>query len=178
MKKIKKIILTRAPGTGKSSIINKLKENNYKCFNEVWDENFKNPSTNKDSNQIIDFSRFLFDERKKHFEINEIESNFKKNIIFYDRSLIDIISYLKTYNKSFPKEWTNYINLKYYYNKVFYCPLWSEIYVKNKMRLEEYDETINIDKNMRKLYKELNYNIIEIPKKSINERVEFILDNI
>ena len=41
MKHIKKIILTGAPGTGKSSIINYLKNIDFKCFDEVWDKKFK-----------------------------------------------------------------------------------------------------------------------------------------
>ena len=178
MKHIKKIILTGAPGTGKSSIINYLKNIDFKCFDEVWDKKFKNPSKNNDSDQIIDFSKYLFKIRRNQFEINSIEQNYKENIIFYDRSLIDIISYLKTYNKTIQEEWMNYIKLNNYYKKVFYCPLWEEIYVKNSMRHEDYEETINIDKQNREIYKELNYKIIEIPKKSINERVKFILNNI
>ena len=46
------------------------------------------------------------------------------------------------------------------------------------MKHEDYEETINIDKQNRELYKELNYKLIEIPKKSINQRVKFILNNI
>ena len=34
-------------------------------------------------------------------------------------SLIDIISYLKTYNKTIQEEWMNYIKLNNYYKKFF-----------------------------------------------------------
>ena len=68
MKHIKKIILTGAPGTGKSSIINNLKNIDFKCFDEVWDKKFKNPSKNNDSDQIIDFSKYLFKIRKSQLD--------------------------------------------------------------------------------------------------------------
>ena len=34
--KLKKVIISGAPGTGKSSIIKELKNRGYFCFEEVW----------------------------------------------------------------------------------------------------------------------------------------------
>ena len=40
--KLKKVIITGAPGTGKSSIIKELKNRGYFCFDEVWEKEYKN----------------------------------------------------------------------------------------------------------------------------------------
>ena len=46
----------------------------------------------------------------------------------------------------------NYIKLNNYY-KSFLLPTLEEIYVKNSMRHEDYEETINIDKQNRNYIK-------------------------
>jgi len=178
MNQIKKIILTGPPGTGKTSIINKLKKLGFICFDEVWNDNYENPSKKNDSDSIIEFSNYLFRKRKDQFEHNLESEKIKEKCVFYDRSLIDVVSYLKTYNKKIPTHWIKYIKEKKYYNNVFYCPLWEDIYVSNKSRKENYEETIIIDDVMRKFYKKLGYKIKELPRKSILNRIEFIFNNL
>ena len=39
--KLKKVIISGGPGTGKSSIINELKNRGYLCFDEVWKKEYK-----------------------------------------------------------------------------------------------------------------------------------------
>tara|TARA_Y100001968_G_scaffold311831_1_gene334335 strand:- start:137 stop:709 length:573 start_codon:yes stop_codon:yes gene_type:complete len=190
MNKIKKIIITGAPGTGKTSIIKQLNKLGYFCFNEVWKEHYSNPTEEKKSQidnfsknlfkkrsqKIEEFSKHLFEKRKEQFKIKSASTI--KDLVFYDRSLIDVISYLITFKKKIPLKWLKYIKEKKYYNNVFYCPLWNDIYENNNRRKEKFEETIQIDKDMRKLYKELGYIVKEIPKKPILNRVDFILDNI
>ena len=118
MNQIKKIILTGPPGTGKTSIINNLKKLNFLCFDEVWNKKYENPSKNNDSDSIIDFSKYLFNKRKIQFEYNIQSKKNDKKYVFYDRSLIDVVAYLKTYNKKIPTNWIKYIETKKYYKTI------------------------------------------------------------
>ena len=178
MNQIKKIILTGPPGTGKTSIIKNLKKLNFLCFDEVWSEEYENPSKKNDSDSIIEFSKHLFKKRKIQFEYNIQSEKKNKEYFFYDRSLIDVVSYLKTYNKKIPENWIKYIEAQKYYKNVFYCPLWKDIYTNNKNRKENYNETIKIDQDMRQLYNNLGYKIKELPRLSVLNRVEFIFNNL
>ena len=178
MNQIKKIIITGPPGTGKTSIITHLKNLGYFCFDEIWKENYKNPTKEHNSNEIENFSKYLFKKRKEQFEFKITSKSTIKNMVFYDRSLIDVVSYLITYKKQTPVNWIEYIKEKKYYKNIFYCPLWNNIYENNSRRKEKYQDTIKIDEDMRHLYKKLGYNIKELDKKNIHSRVEFILNNI
>ena len=44
-----------------------------------------------------------------------------------------------------------------------------------KERYENFQELVEIDKCLYKTYTKLNYIVIEIPKASINDRMDFIL---
>ncbi len=178
MNQIKKIILTGSPGTGKTSIINNLKKLGFTCYDEVWNKDYENPSKKNNSNSIIEFSKYLFEKRKIQFECDTPSNEIKKKYIFYDRSLVDVVSYLKRYNKKIPINWMKYIEEKKYYNNVFYCPLWEDIYVNTERRKEDYDETIKIDNVMREFYEKLGYNIKELPRESVLNRIDFIFKNL
>ena len=40
--KLKKVIITGGPGTGKTSIIKELKKRGYFCYDEIWDKMYEN----------------------------------------------------------------------------------------------------------------------------------------
>lgn len=58
--KLKKIIITGPPGTGKSSIIKELKKRGFYCFEEIWEEEYSNPKTDSDLDEINTFSQSIF----------------------------------------------------------------------------------------------------------------------
>ena len=51
--KLKKVIITGGPGTGKTSIIKELKKRGYFCNDEIWDKKYENPSKNSKSDKIV-----------------------------------------------------------------------------------------------------------------------------
>ena len=61
---------------------------------------------------------------------------------------------------------------------VFIFPSWKEIYTKDDNRIEEYEEAIKISPLIYKIYHESSILSVEVPKISIKERVEFIMNNI
>lgn len=172
--KLKKVIITGGPGTGKTSIIKELKKRGYFCYDEIWDKKYENPSKNSKSDKIVFFSERLFYQRLKHLE-NKHDIQTKNNLIFFDRSIIDTISYLITYKKNIEKKWIKISNEKRYYKNVFLCPSWKNIFKNTDRRKETFNESILIEKYLKSTYKDFGYDIIEIPKDDIKKRVDFIL---
>ena len=61
----------------------------------------------------------------------------------------------------------------------FFLLLVGQIYTKkNNNRPESYSEAEKIEFFIKKTYLKFNYQIVEVPKKDINQRIEFILKNI
>ena len=175
--KLKKVIITGAPGTGKSSIIKELKNRGYFCFEEVWKKEYKNPSQKHNSDQINIFSKHLFFERLKQLEKSQ-NKKIKGEVIFYDRSIIDTISYLNHYKKNIEPMWLDTANKKRYYETIFFCPLWKEIYKQTDRRKETFEESKLIEKTLTSTYKNFLYKIKKVPKLNISNRVNYILENI
>ena len=164
-----KIIISGPPGSGKTTIINELNNRGYLCLAEINPSDICNKVIKNDKFLL---SEFLFKKRQKQY----LQSY--DQITFYDRSIIDVVAYLIYWNKPYPKKWDIVIKNLQYYNNIFYTPCWKKIYTKNNYRKENFNESVRIDKVLKKTYLNFNYNITEIPKLDVIERVDFILNNI
>ncbi|MBF26114.1 MAG: hypothetical protein CMP49_06370 [Flavobacteriales bacterium] len=180
MMKNHKIIISGPPGSGKTSIINALKNKGYLVQNELHPGKI-----NKESDKL-ELSNYLFSKRIKQYHDKTIIKSNKHNIkltyehplIFFDRSIIDVIAYLNMWKIKFPIKMNTAIK-KYNYNKnIFYTPCWKKIYKTTPHRPENYENSIKIDIFLRNAYIEFNYNIIEVPKLDVNKRVDFIINNL
>jgi predicted ATPase len=62
------------------------------------------------------------------------------------------------------------------YNKsIFMLPPWKEIYTTDNERKQDWDEAVLTFEKMCETYKRYGYNIVEVPKKTISERADFVL---
>ena len=84
---IKRIIITGGPSSGKTSIIDALKDEGYSCFDEVSREIIQEMNI-KTAFKNVDFEETVF-KREKRF------LNAKSGVNFYDRSMLDNLAYLK-----------------------------------------------------------------------------------
>ena len=164
-----KIIISGPPSSGKSTIITELKKRKFKCFLEINPNEIKN---NKIKNDKYLLSEFLFNHRKKEHDKKTISTS------FYDRSMIDVIAYLNYWKITYPIDWNRIIKKSNYTKKIFYTPVWKDIYKKTNTRLESYEESKIIDHFLKKTYLDFKYTLIKVPKVNINERVNFIIENI
>ncbi|BDD02576.1 hypothetical protein AUTU_00590 [Aureibacter tunicatorum] len=102
----------------------------------------------------------------------------RKDSIFCDRSLLDNAAYLQyadLKNEIFLEEF-DYD--RYYQRKVFFAPSWEEIYEQDEQRPEKFEELNGLDKVLIDTYRQKGYDLIFLPKKSVIERVEFVLQHV
>ena len=173
-----KIAIIGGPSSGKTSLINNLKIRGYTCKEEVSREIIKK-AKEKGIDQIflnspIWFSEKLLTQRIKQFK--EAEKNIDQ-YVFFDRGIPDIVAYLDyikfNYSNIFIEESYNYR-----YDKVFILPPWKEIYIRDNERYETFDQAFEINKFLVKWYTKFGYEIKSIPKLSIENRIDFILENV
>ena len=171
----KKILITGGPGTGKTALINKLISKGYTCFEEKSREitlSYKK----KGIDQLFLSKPLLFSELLLDSRINQyLESKITKvDQVFFDRGIPDVLAYLDFKKTKYEEKFLNACK-DYKYDIVFILRPWEEIFINDKERYENFQELVEIDKCLYKTYTKLNYKVIEIPKASINERMDFIL---
>ena len=110
---------------------------------------------------------------KQFHEVDELNDT-----IFYDRSIIDSITYMVYDKEIIPEKYITTAKEMRYYPKVFITPYWDDIYVNDEHRKEPSEKAKQLEKYTIDCYKDYGYEVVLIPKASITERVNFILNSI
>ncbi len=174
---ITNIIITGAPGTGKTSIINQLKQLGYVCNNEISREVILNQQQIGGSafpwDDINEYARLVIKKMERQYAGNS------GNLIFFDRAAPDLMAYLRFRSVEMITELNNLVNYhKDNHTVVFYTPFWDDIYINDPQRPENAEYAQSIGKTLYDTYTELGFDIITLPKTSVNNRVNFILERI
>lgn len=170
----KRIVISGGPGGGKTTLINLLqKKEGLHCFEEVSrnyiDLGKQNGMENYFKAAPKTFSTFLWEERIKQHE------QAKPGCLnFYDRSLVDVVAYLRHVGSP-ALEWEEAL-AHYPYDLVFLVEPVAEIYRKDEQRLETFEEAISLHKSLERSYQSLG-KCISVPFLPPEERVTFILNH-
>ncbi|MBT8280504.1 MAG: ATP-binding protein [Muriicola sp.] len=181
----KRIVITGGPGTGKTSIIRLLEKKGFFCFHEVvrdftTEAKQFTDSENLHSNPLtfVDdpfrFNKHILEARLSHFKAGD---ELLCDVAFYDRGLPDVLAYMNYFDQSYPDEFISYCR-EHRYDQLVMLPPWEDIYTRDDERLETFEQAIEIHEELRTMYKELNYNSLEVPIGSIEERASFIIDHV
>jgi predicted ATPase len=172
------VVLIGGPGSGKTTLIEKLKENGHVCYPEVSREIIKE-AQEKGIEQLflkqpLLFSELVLEERKKQYKLAKEEQT---NLIFLDRGIPDILAYMHYIGDSYPSFFDDACK-DYLYSKIFILPAWKEIYVSDDERYESYEQAVLIEEHLIETYKKHGYKLIKVPKDTIENRVRFVLQNL
>ncbi len=172
----KRIVISGAPGTGKTSIIEELSRKGYHCKPEISREIIAHQIAINGNitpwQDLEQFSEIVLEKRiTQHRETTNPTE-------FFDRSIIDVFAYLHHSNIKVKSEWKEIPNKYRYFNKVFMAPPWEDIYQKDNERKEDFTTSMTIHELMKKTYKDYGYQVFELPKTNIHERVRIILSEI
>tara|TARA_B100001093_G_C26635848_1_gene930886 strand:+ start:33 stop:563 length:531 start_codon:yes stop_codon:yes gene_type:complete len=172
----KRIVISGAPGTGKTSIINKLLHDKEICHKEISREIISGQlACNGDITpwqNLNKFSELVIQKRIKQFNSTNTP------IEFFDRSIIDSIAYVLKENLMIKKEWIELAKKNRYYKKVFIAPPWKKIYKKDEERQEDFETAKQIHESILKAYDMFEYQVIILPKKDVKSRIKFIKNQI
>jgi predicted ATPase len=166
-------ILTGAPGSGKSTLINSLRKKDYICVDEAAREII---AEQKDIN-----GEGLYNKNKQLFlELMLSRSMCRYNQyidtakpILFDRGIPDIIGYAKLFELN-PQPSIKASQICKYNNKIFFLPSWREIYSNDEDRTMSFDDAAQFGDLIRQAYYDLGYNCVDVPLVNIDERIRFI----
>ncbi|MFD2726474.1 AAA family ATPase [Hyunsoonleella rubra] len=173
--KVKKVVITGGPGTGKSSIIHELEERNHVCFEEIsrqitLDAQKEGIEQLFLSNPLL-FSELLLEGRIKQFRnADHLETEF----VFFDRGIPDVLAYMDYAGNAFPENFVN-ATMQSVYDTVFILKPWKAIYKSDNERYENFEQSEEIHQHLLNTYSTYNYKPIDVPFGTVEARTDFIL---
>ncbi|MFT5715331.1 MAG: putative ATPase [Flavobacterium sp.] len=172
------IIIIGGPGTGKSTIIDGLIAKGFCCYPEISREVTLEAKKQGIEQLFLEkpllFSELLLEGRKKQFTNAQNEPH---NVVFIDRGIPDVLAYMHYIGDSYPASF-DAVCREHTYSKIFILPPWEEIYVSDEARYENYEQAKLIQNHLIETYQGYGYNLIEVPKDTVDNRILFILDEI
>ncbi len=180
-----KVVITGAPGTGKTSIVKVLEEQGHTCYHEIirdmtLKEKSKGNSEEFISNPLVfaddamQFNKDLLLGRTAQY-LNALKSF--EPISFFDRGIPDVLAYMDFFDQQYDEEFEQPCKL-HRYDIVFIVPPWKDIYVSDNERLETFEEAEHLHHALVNTYTQFGYNPIEVPKDTVLNRIDFILETL
>ena len=169
------VTISGCSGGGKSSLINELKSRGYSTIDEPGRRVVVHETENSGGAlPWVDMPAFA--QRTTELALRDYERAANlSGIVFFDRGLIDAIAALEyaTGHRIFDRDAQHRYN-----SRVFFAPPWPEIYVQDDERRHDFSDAINEYDRLLSTYKSLNYCIELLPKCSVEERADFILERV
>ena len=178
--KVNRVIITGGPSTGKTSLINHLENNGYNCIHETSREIIKE-SLSKNSDilpwkNLLKFSERVINQREGHY--HSVKSKNSTKYTFFDRGIPDVFAYMEYDEIEIPKQFLKLGDSLRYHSKIFLTPAWKAIFENDNERVEDFRKAEQLQHFIHNTYKSLGYDVILVPKGTIENRIKFILDNL
>lgn len=170
------VVIIGGPGTGKTTIIDGLMTKGYCCYPEISREVTMEAKKQGIEQLFLEnpllFSELLLEGRKKQFNNATAEPH---NIVFLDRGIPDVLAYMHYIGDSYPA-FFDHACREHVYTKIFILPPWQEIYISDDERYENFEQAKLIFNHLTETYQKYGYNLIEVPKGTVDERINYILE--
>lgn len=102
----------------------------------------------------------------------------QSDFCFYDRCLCDVMAYLEKDNLTVYPSLLDDIAKHRYHQFAFIMPPWKAIFENDVERKESYEDSVEAFNQLKETYTKMGYTMIEIPKLSVEDRVDFILSEV
>ncbi|WP_263143619.1 AAA family ATPase [Pseudomonas sp. RIT-PI-AD] len=171
-------VITGGPGSGKTTLIDALRERGFACTDEAGRRIIREEREN--AGQALPWrDPRAFAERMLAADLrSHAWALAQPGRVFADRGAPDIIGYLRIsglpVEDAFYRRCTGLV----YAQEVFIAPPWAEIFEQDNERRQDFPLARVTFDAMRRVYGELGYRVTELPRIGVAERVDFVLDRL
>lgn len=177
--KNKLVVISGCSSGGKSTLLSELSDHGYTVMPEVGRELVKEQlALNSDAlpwKEPTLFCEILVEKSIERYREATRLKLVKDNVIFFDRCFLEGISYFQTINIH---KYDHIVSELRYYPVIFMTPPWEEIYCEDTERKNSFKNAVEEYDRLLQRYINYRYKLIILPKVSVKERYQFIIDKI
>lgn len=174
------VVITGCSSGGKSTLIAELKTRGYWTVPEpgriIVKEALASGSDLTPWQRPIDFcaaiiQRGIADYQEKQALCASQESQY----CFFDRCFLDAVCYFQTLTRPDAHQYNHLVSSMRFCPLVFMVPPWPDIYCQDEERKHSLTEAMVEHERLMAFYPQYGYQVVEVPKASVAERIDFIL---
>ena len=169
-------IISGGPGSGKTTLINELKQSGYTCSPEVSRrvimEEVAEASDCLPWKDIVCFSDKVLEGMQDALDLSS-----SSPLTFFDRGIPDIIAYLRIAGLPVHDKFMEAMKKNPYQAQVFILPPWNAIYINDPERWQSFAEATTIYHAIQESYASFGFELIGVPEGSVADRMAFVLSN-
>ena len=162
-------VLTGGPGSGKTTLLAALAERGYAVTTEAGRALVRAGVGNGDP---VAFAEAVleWETRSYAWALDQ------PGTVFFDRGMPDVAGSWIAMGRDVPPHVEAAIAACRYAPVVFVAPPWREIYVHDEERRHSWETAVATYEVMVEAYGRYGYELVELPRASVEERVAFVLD--
>jgi predicted ATPase len=170
-------VLTGGPGSGKSTLIDALQQAGFSRSIEAG-RSIIQDQVSIGGHAVPWNNRALFAELMLVWEMRSYHmAEQLTGPIFFDRGVPDVLGYLRLSNLPVPAYFEKAAQTFRYHRRVFIAPPWPEIFQPDRERKQDFEEAVRTYEALAATYQALQYELVELPRVPIAERVRFVLQS-
>ena len=182
------IVITGGPGSGKTTLVERLRERGYPTVGEagraiIRDQFSIGGIAHHTADWAVGAEVLLAWEMRSYREAAAVAAERRRSagaaqcdgVVFFDRGIPDLVGYHPMMGGRTPPHFVAAAERFRYKRRVFVAPPWPEIYVNDAERKQDFAEAIRSYDAVVDAYESCGYELVALPKSTVDERVEFVL---
>jgi predicted ATPase len=170
-------IITGGPGTGKTSLIAELCRRGFPGTTEagraiIIDQTMIGGRALESAEAAL-FAELMLAWEMRSYRIAEEDP---APAIFFDRGIPELTGYYRMLGMPVPAHVTSAVRVFRYRPRVFLAPAWQAIYTTDTERTQSFADAVAGSAAARVAYEACGYEVIALPRASVTERADFVLE--
>lgn len=172
-------IITGGPGSGKTTLIEMLARRGFARTVEagrsiLMDQMAIGGNAVHWGDQRV-FAELMLQHEMRSYHMAET----KEGPVLFDRGIPELAFYFKLCGLGdAPEHFNRAVEVFPYNRTVFVAPPWPEIYANDKERKQDFAEAIRSYELCVEAYEHWGYDLVELPKASVDARAAFVMDRV